>query len=232
MMKEIISIKNHSLPASVGKINHRELDLFKKQKEINSFTIDNQPYTREKASVMFYRTIFFLIALLYLSLTAILFYNSFSWTLSFILGCTLNVRTFLNFICLTCAFSSFGLGYAMKAEKVAIKKAFQRAKDKLKSSYHKKAFKFNLKSIFSYVLEFRTQMIHRQHYKESLQTVVDYRDEAAFMMQTIKACPILDSNKKEVLLNQAIKEFSEKTEIMLESFNSETLTFLENSSHG
>ena len=207
----IYSSKRNSYP---------ELHLFKNQIEVESNGPIHKPYTNERSSVVMYRTIFLSIGVLYFLLALILFTKSLTWTCSLLFGSCFLVKTVLCSLCSISSIYCIALGFLIKSEKEAVKKVFSQAKSRLGRAYERKAVKHGIKTFFAFGEEQRRSMALKQIYYEALEKLQEYKEETMNILTRISNTESLDGDKKEELYNQAILEFKDKMELVINSFKS------------
>lgn len=220
MLESIIGRKSTApIPIYSSKRNsYPELHLFKNQIEVDGNGPLHKPYSKEKSNVMLYRTVFLSIGVLYFLLALVLFTKSLTWTCSVLFGSCFLIKTVLCSLCSISSIYCIALGFLIKSEKEAVKKVFAQSKARLGKAYERKAVKYGIKTFFAFGDEQRKSLALKQIYFEALEKLQEYKEETMHILSRITNTDTLDGNKKEELYNQAILEFKDKMELVVNSF--------------
>lgn len=198
--------------------DYSELHLFKHQIEMDTSGPLFQPYSVAKSSAKFYRIIFLSLGLLYLLLGAVIYFKSLTWTCGLIFGKPSLVKTVICGFCGFAAFSSIFLGFLIKTEREAVKRAFRQAKKQIGKIYERKVIKLGIKRFFYFGQGYQTYLALKQIHHDALEKLHEYKEDALHLVDRIANSDSADVNMKEMLYNQAISELKDKMELVIKTF--------------
>lgn len=188
----------------------QDLDLFRKEVEHAKAGIHHQPYTHHKRNVMKYRVAFLAFAFLFLVLGTVCF-NIHIVHLWGLFTSTWKIKGFLVSLCFMCSLSGITMALAMKTEKEAVHFIAGKSKASIAKNYARKRMKMGLKRYFAFISPFYKEAKEMKlAYEEAKDKINEKKEEALHLVHNIATAETLNIEEKEMLLNQALQEFTDK----------------------
>lgn len=204
-----------------------ELHLFKSQIELDGNGPLHKPYTSARSSALLYRTIFLSIGILYFILGIFLYSKSLTWTGSLLFGGPFWIKTFLLAVCTISSLYCIILGFRLRAENEAVKKAYKDSKARLANAHERKAVDHGIIGYTLFGREYRRSLALRQVYHEASEKLHEHVEETYLLVHRIARSGSFEEHQKEELLNQAILEFRDKADHIISSFKGVSPPILE-----
>jgi hypothetical protein len=214
-------ISKHFFTAKPSFVQQRyaDLDIFRQQIQESKAGLHHQPYTMNRRSTTLYKSIFLGFAVLFfiLGVTAMAIPSALGCGF-FFSSCTLVKGVIVTF-CTFLSLSSLTLGLKLRAEKEAIAYYVRKTKAHVATIYARKQVRMGIKSVFALIGPRRQKAAAlKQMYDEACDKMNDKKEETLHLVQRISTAETLDKQEKEALLNQAIEEFSEKLQLLTQTF--------------
>lgn len=197
---------------------YSDLDSFRQQIEQSKAGFHHQPFTSNKRNTKFYKTIFFGFAAFFFTLGITAMNIPLALSYGFF-GHSAFVKGVLVSICSTFSLSALTLGLRLKPEKEAVAYCVRKIKARIAAIYARKKINAGIKSLFAFMGPNRLKAAAlRQMYQETIGKINDKSEETLHLAHRIATAETLNLLEKEDLLNQAIEEFNEKLQGLVQSF--------------
>lgn len=197
-----------------------ELDIFRRQIEQSKAGLHHRPYTDNKRSIFFYKTVFFALAAVFFILGITAMAIPAAASCGFFLGSCTFVKGVIVLLCTVLSLAAFTIGFSMQTEREAVLHCVRRAKAHVATIYARKRIRMGHSGPLAPF--FKSNRLEatalKQMYREILDKINDRKDETLHLVHRIGTATTLDHMEREALLNQAIEELSEKLHLLAHSF--------------
>jgi len=193
-----------------------ELAIFKQQ--LKNYFPKVHTHHQYFSKVRYYRNIFFSLALLFLILGGIVFFQNLTFT-SMLFG---ELRLFVkNSICAISALLAIfaaGVGYSLCVTKEATQSLAYKARKKLAKIYTRKRIEFGLQRFFLYPYSSDKAMLLKATYYEIRDRINERKVETADLLREIRTTRGFDTANHELLFSQALADMDEQLKQYLQNF--------------
>jgi hypothetical protein len=209
------------IPGHSGKVTaikteetYNELDDFREKLEEKGKTYFTQPFTQHKNNALSYRLIFASIGILFIFLIALLAFKTSFWYSNLYDTQYFLAKSVLIGTCSFLSFCSLCFAYNIRAEKEAIHYILQKAKKRLRQLYSRRKSGLGLKRFYDY------EQAHplKNAYHQAFDQMYELKVHAMHLIKEVSSSKEIDSVEKERLFNQAILEFRDKLNKVIQHY--------------
>jgi len=201
-------------------LTYPDLNVFKKELEVQKNTPHHRPYSASKGRVTLYKLIFWAFAGIFTILGSAIYMKSFTWAVSFLFGEVIQLRALLCFLCGTLAVSSGGVGFFLRPDREAKQQLAKEAKYRLRKIYHHQLIHHGVQGTLLFGEDYRKYSALRHSYQDTLDLVREKKKEARVLLDRILHSKSLDSETKEELSNQALLQLRDHLSEILKKYQS------------
>ena len=185
-----------------------ELAIFKQ--ELKNYFPKMHTAQQYFSKVRYYRTIFFSLAILFLVLGGVIFFQNLSFT-TFLFGeLRLFVKNSLSAFSAFLAIFAAGLGYSLCVAKEAAESLACKARKKLAKIYTKKRIEFGIQKFFLYPNSTDKALLLKATYFEIHEKINERKTETADLLREIRKSQGFDTANHELLFSQALADMDEQ----------------------
>ncbi len=224
VLLQLYHYSQHSKPSATVKMLknknlYPELNVFRQQIEYETLNFHSSPYSCIKKKVALYKIIFFLLAVLFFGLGAIIYQKALYWSVA-----PLSYNQFFmikNLICGICAFIgslSLWIFGSMRAEQEASRHLLKLAHHKLNKSFARKRVEFGLHSLFLFGNAYKRSQALKQAYQDARHRMQRHYENLHHLFKRISTSSSINARVRELLCNQAILEFGDQMDHVVSSF--------------
>jgi hypothetical protein len=200
-------------------IHYLELELFKQRLQGDQATSSHHTYVASYDKVRWYRSIFFAFGIVFLILSALIYYQNLVFFAGLLGTITNSTKNILAVFPLALALASISMGYSLCIAKEASGSLAEKAKRKLTRSYARKRIKLGFHGFAFLKNDMGKQSALKHQYMEALDLIIEQHDETLHLLQKIQKYTLVDPCYRELLFNQALAEMNDRLQNILNTFN-------------
>lgn len=208
--KLLHGIKHFSVAGS-----YAELDLFRSKVEADRIGPQHRPYQLHRRRIRTYRGIFVAIGLIFAFFCLAIYSKSITWAHPYLFEDAYLVKTMVASFCATLSCCAFGIAYKISPEFEAIINLRNRARTALRGIYRTQLNAFGTHRILPQGEDYSKVMQLKHQFKMGMQALNNSYNITHQLMVTIRSNPNLDAKTKTRLYNQAIFEFNDALDQIL-----------------
>ncbi len=201
-----------------GHRSYAELNLFRKQLAFEKIAAP-LPYSSVRKKVLVYKTIFFLISIMFLSLGVLIFQKTNYWSIPHLSYAHFFIIK--NIICAFCGFAGItGLLVfnSLNPAQEAIGQVVRNTKHRLLAVLKRKRVEYGVDGILTFGNAYRKLQFLKHDYNDANRKISTLEGDLQHLLQHIANSLALNAAGREHLYNQALQEFSDKLDLIVNSF--------------
>lgn len=212
----LIGLYQHSLKDAVlQKQKYHELDLFRRNIEIEKSGPNHKPYQANQRQAFFYKMTFLGLAVIFFLLAVLVYKHSINWaSYGLIFSSFYTAKIVMCSLCVFLGVVASGFGFAIKPEKEAAAKLSKKARQKLARIYRRN----QTSSIFSIGEKFLHYQAIKQAYQAALEKFNESKEVTYLLFHHIAASTGITYQERLNLYNQALLEYNDGLQTIITNF--------------
>lgn len=212
------NISTHFHATFNSRRRYLELELFKQQFHGKGELGIQYTFAECNYKVRNYRSIFFAIGILFLSLALLVFHHNLIFFTLFFGNLSLLAKGVLIGASLSLSFAASFMGYSLCVAREASAYLLSKAKRKLFQIYTRKRLEQGLAGLFNIGTFCDKHYSLKNSYHEVLHQIDEVREETLVLLQNIQKYANVEAHYRELLFNQALGEMYDKLQMSLQAF--------------
>jgi hypothetical protein len=193
---------------------YQELEQFRNDEDIHHHT-----YHRHHQNARFYRSAFWGLGILFLSLMFIVMWHYPSWVSAFYEPHNILTKGVVSVVCAVLALSAFSIGCMIRVDKEAVSHLMGESKRRLLQTYTRRRMRLGLHRFFMFCEGYMHGTSLRYSYRNALNQLQDAKHTTLSLLQQIRSSKQLDHVSRVKLFNQALLELKERMDAVIDSFH-------------
>lgn len=212
----LLGLYQHSLKDKAGHgQKYQELDLFRKNIEIERSGPNHKPYEANQKQAFFYKAIFLSLAGIFFLLAVLVYKHSINWSsYGIIFSSFQTAKTVMCSLCILLGLMAGGFSLSIKPEKEAAAKLSKKAREKLTRIYKRN----QTSSIFSVGEEFSKYKAVKVAYQTALDKFAESKEVTYLLFHHIAESNGMTNEERLNLYNQALLEYNDGLQVIITDF--------------
>lgn len=207
--------------------NYIELNQFRQKVEEEKIGPHHQPYQAGRKKTIIYRTIFYSLGLIFLSLCIFMYTQTMNWSGSLIFVNYTATKMAMCVFTFILSIAACIVGQLIKTEKEATNQLIHRAQSKVRRIMSYKRAEFGLTRFLSFGKQFRKHIAAKEAFHDAWEKIRESKRVTYALLEQIAKTKGLDTSTTEKLFNQTILELNDKLNVIILEFKRELSNILE-----